>query len=227
MFASLLLDLRKLAADYPAIPGYRSSLANALRGMGTTLWRIGRPNDSEQAYRESVAIHVKLAEGPHATSTDALYLSESLMLLARVVHDQGRHSEAQQIIGRAMATIEPARKENPGNYAYQRTWHRAMRRQVGFAAARGDHAEAAHWIGRVAASENSTARDRADCGLRLGQLTWLVWRDGELGRDEQWRLTQSHASRAIRLFATAGVQLCRDAFVPRATATVKGIELEE
>jgi tetratricopeptide (TPR) repeat protein len=223
----LILDLRKLAADYPALPGYRASLASGLRGMGNTLRKLGRLSDAEQTYRESLAIYAKLAEGPYATAVDAFNLGTAMLGLARVANAGGRSSEAQQIIERAMTTIKPAVQSNPGNYSYQRMWHRAMRWQLSLAAARGEHEEGARWVGRIAGSGLASAKELADCGWRMGQLTWLVWRDGRLGQDEKWRTTQGHASRAVRLFSAAGIQLCREWFLAPATPAVKGMELEE
>ena len=60
-FRRALAIEEKLAADFPAVPGYRFELANSHNGLGNLLMELRRLPEAEAAFRRALAIDQELA----------------------------------------------------------------------------------------------------------------------------------------------------------------------
>jgi tetratricopeptide (TPR) repeat protein len=114
MFYRRVLPIRrKLAADFPRVPGYRNRLAEDLDNLAAVLRNSGKPREAEPFRREAVAALEALVRDHPDLPEYRAALGDRLSNLGVLQRGLGERAEAEGTLRRAMETLEPLIAEHP------------------------------------------------------------------------------------------------------------------
>src|SRR5208337_4397341 len=91
-----------LAADFPALPAYRQSLAMSHNNLGNLLQELGQRAAAEEQYRKALAIQEKLATDFPAVPAYQVSLGASSLNFGQLILDGGNPAESLKWYGRAI-----------------------------------------------------------------------------------------------------------------------------
>jgi len=108
-----------LAADFPAVPDYRKSLARDHTNLGNVLGDLGQGAAAEEQYRKGLAIQEKLAADFPAVPDDRKSLAMSHGNLGNVLGNLGQGAAAEEQYRKALAIQEKLAADFPAVPAYR------------------------------------------------------------------------------------------------------------
>jgi serine/threonine protein kinase/tetratricopeptide (TPR) repeat protein len=103
----------KLAADFPAVPGYRRNLAQNHGNLGNLLTGLGKRAEAQQQYRKALAIEEKLAADFPAVPDYRSDLATSHNNLGNLLTGLGKGAEAEKQYRKALAIFEKLAADFP------------------------------------------------------------------------------------------------------------------
>ncbi|MDY3553586.1 tetratricopeptide repeat protein [Gemmata sp. JC717] len=109
----------KLAAEFPAAPDYRVSLAGSLNNLGNVLKDLGRHPAAEEQYRRAIAVQENLGAEFPTVPTYRLDLARSRNNLGILLASLGRRPAAEEQYRQAVAIQEKLTAEFPAVPTYR------------------------------------------------------------------------------------------------------------
>jgi serine/threonine protein kinase len=113
-------EYAKLAADFPAVRGYRRKLANSHNNLGVLLIDMGKQPEAEAQYRQALAIREKLAADFPVWPRYRQELARSYGNLGVLLAGLAQRPEAAQQFRKALAIQEQLASEYPAVPVYRR-----------------------------------------------------------------------------------------------------------
>jgi tetratricopeptide (TPR) repeat protein len=197
-------QFRKLAADFPSTPQYQFYLAGVTMNLGNAL-KPSRPQEAEQAYKESIDLYARLAASYPQVTDYLLNQGGSHFYLARFYRHYKRPEEARSAAEQAVPFVRQALERTPTpNQAFTRN---LLRNITVFLTEThlelSDHAAAA----RTAADLPPLYPDNGDeyyqaAGFQA-RASAVAAKDQKLAADGRAAAAKSCADRAMTLLAEA------------------------
>jgi serine/threonine protein kinase/Flp pilus assembly protein TadD len=119
-FRQALTGYARLAADFPALPEYRSKLANSHNNLGGVLVGLGEWAEAERQHRRALALQEKLAADFHAVPEYRHHLATSHHNLGDLLKERGKRAEAERRYRRALALTGKLATDFPKVPEYRR-----------------------------------------------------------------------------------------------------------
>jgi tetratricopeptide (TPR) repeat protein len=166
---------KKLADEFPTVPGYRGELAGDLNSLGWLLKVRGRPAEAETAFRQALAIQEKLVADFPSRPGHAQDLAGTYSDFGHLVCDRGEPANALEWFAKAIVRLQPVLQQEPRlvtTRLYLRNAHWGRAAALGQL---GRHAEAVADWERASACNDERHRDglfrlqRAAALARAGQ----------------------------------------------------------
>jgi serine/threonine protein kinase/Tfp pilus assembly protein PilF len=152
-------DFAGLVGDFPAVPEYRRELAGSHNDLGALLRDHGQWHESEQQYRQALALLERLATEFPAVPNYRRELAGSHNDLGLALAGLGKRREAEQQYRQALALLERLATEFPDKPAY-RHWLAKSRINLGrVLAGLGKWPEAERQYRRALALQEKLAAD--------------------------------------------------------------------
>jgi eukaryotic-like serine/threonine-protein kinase len=104
---------RTLAADFPAVPAYRSELARSHNNLGVLLYALGKRAEAEEQYRQALAVFEKLAADFPTVPAYRRDLAGSHNNLGALLADLRKRAEAEEQYRQALAVFEKLAADFP------------------------------------------------------------------------------------------------------------------
>jgi tetratricopeptide (TPR) repeat protein len=169
----------KLAADFPAVPAYRSNLASSHNNLGLLLAGLGKGAVAQQQYRKALAIREKLAADFPAVPGYRVELGASYCNFGDLMARGGKLADSLVWFQKAIATLRPVHEQEPRAviakvFLRNSHWGRAIAHHR-----LGQYAEAVKdWDRAIALSEipqqPALRARRANSQVRAGQVAEAV-----------------------------------------------------
>jgi serine/threonine protein kinase len=118
-FRQALAILEKLAADFPAVPVYRSNVAVSHCNLGDLLRDLGKRDEAEAAYRQALAIQEKVVADFPAERRYRLSLAYHHASLGILLEGVGKPGEAEVAYRQALAIREKLVADFPAILDYR------------------------------------------------------------------------------------------------------------
>ncbi|MHC4097545.1 MAG: protein kinase domain-containing protein [Planctomycetota bacterium] len=109
---------RKLASDFPNVPGYKHQLARIHLSLGNLLMQTVRYQEPEEFFRQALAIEEKLVVDFPNVPGYRLILAESNFSLSLMLYASGEYPEAEELCRQSIAHCEKLIADSPGIHAY-------------------------------------------------------------------------------------------------------------
>jgi tetratricopeptide (TPR) repeat protein len=195
-----LATFAKLAAEYPAVPDFRSELARSHQDLGTLLRDQGRGAEAEAAYRAALALRQELADEHPAVPDYRINLGDSFRTLGSLLSEQGEPA-ALEWFAKAIATLEPIHRSDPRLVTARRGLCNSHAGRARALARLDRHAEALADWDRALALDDGAARTQ----IRLGRADALA----RTGAADQARAAADDLAAAPQLSAANRYDLAR------------------
>jgi serine/threonine protein kinase len=109
----------QLVAEFPAMPGYRRSLANGRNNLGVLLDSLGKRAEAEKQHRQALGLRAKLAADFPAVPARRQELAKTHNILGELLLALARWVEAEEQFRQALDLHEKLATEFPAVPAYR------------------------------------------------------------------------------------------------------------
>jgi tetratricopeptide (TPR) repeat protein len=114
-FQNALAELETLAADFPGVPEYRTSLALTHQNYGFMLQRLGKETTAEKAYRRAMSLYEQLAADFPQVTQYRMDLVTCQIAYGHGFQTAEREDKAWEWFTHALAALRPLHEKDPEN----------------------------------------------------------------------------------------------------------------
>src|SRR5205807_324170 len=109
---------KQLAADFPSVPVYRSSLAGSQHNLALVFSSTGRLKEAEAAYRDVAAVRRQLAADYPSMPAYQEDAASDINGFGLFLMDHGHPKEAESAFRESLALRQELARRDPANTAY-------------------------------------------------------------------------------------------------------------
>jgi serine/threonine-protein kinase len=197
-----------LIADFPDVPLLRLDLVRLAGNLGHAYLALGRPADSEAAWRKAVAAGEAAAVGGAPAAAHTVPLAQAHGNVGNLTRDRGQLAEAAESYGRGLQTLDalPAPDRQSPAAAQTAAQLRLHRAQV--LDRLGRYAEAVADAEAAAAFPQATPESLYDAACVTARAAAAAAGDAALTESRRAELADRHAARAVELLRAARARGC-------------------